>query len=217
MLRRIIRVILLPLHRFLIVRMTPVDPWEVQPAFQRFMHPARLGPGSTRAMAWYFEGPSIVMVRTVEEIVQWLAACEYIHDADLFHESDYWQHPKTFEQLRRGDCEDHALWAWRKLVELGYAASLFVGQWKPESPDDANHAWVVFDHDGESYVLEPVAKDPAGMVRPLAEVRLDYLPHYSVDSRYRIEPRGGLIAYWQQQELQRRARTRARPAPTVEG
>src|SRR5690348_3236184 len=48
------------------------------------------------------------------------ADCEYVRDP--VHERDFWQHPKTFEQLRKGDCEDHALWAWRKLTELGISA-----------------------------------------------------------------------------------------------
>ncbi len=33
-----------------------------------------------------------------------------------------------FRGKRRGDCKDHALWAWRKLNELGIAAELVCGQ-----------------------------------------------------------------------------------------
>src|SRR5205085_1473130 len=67
--------------------------------------------------AWYFEGQSAVTVGSVDDVCEWLLECEYVHDPELFHEPDFWQHPRTFERLRKGDCEDHALWAWRKLVE----------------------------------------------------------------------------------------------------
>jgi hypothetical protein len=45
----------------------------------------------------------------------------------LFGEADFWQHPSTFERLRTGDCEDFAVWAWRKLIELGYDVDLVAG------------------------------------------------------------------------------------------
>jgi len=65
-------------------------------------------------------GQSTVCVNDIAAICEWLADCEYVRDP--VHERDFWQHPKTFEQLRKGDCEDHALWAWRKLTELGIPA-----------------------------------------------------------------------------------------------
>ena len=42
----------------------------------------------------------------------WLLGCVYARDRDLFRNPDYWQHPCNFEGLRKGDCEDFALWAW---------------------------------------------------------------------------------------------------------
>ena len=78
----------------------------------------RLGAGAVRPFQWYLEGPSEVAPATLDELLEWLMACEYVHDSVLFQVEDYWQHPRTFEQLRKGDCEDHALWAWRKLAEI---------------------------------------------------------------------------------------------------
>jgi len=69
-------------------------------------------------------GQSTVCVNDIAAICEWLADCEYVRDP--VHERDFWQHPKTFEQLRKGDCEDHALWAWRKLTELGIPAEFYV-------------------------------------------------------------------------------------------
>ena len=45
----------------------------------------------------------------LDDVFAWLAECRYETDTNLFHESDYWQHPRTFEQLRCGDCEDFAI------------------------------------------------------------------------------------------------------------
>src|SRR5688500_1462509 len=78
-------------------------------AWQQVEHDAPyrvFGPGSVRPFRWYFEGESAVEVRSVDDICRFLVACEYVRDADLFHEPDFWQHPRTFEQVRRGDCED---------------------------------------------------------------------------------------------------------------
>src|SRR5262245_32721587 len=86
------------------------------------------GGGSRRPFADYFEGESRVAVQTVDDIVDWLQGCQYISDAELFHERDYWQHPGAFEELRRGDCEDFALWTWRKLGEIGIDAEFYVGR-----------------------------------------------------------------------------------------
>ena len=69
-----------------------------------------------------------VPVQSIDDIVAWLQSCEYVTDLDLFHERDFWQHPGTFERLRRGDCEDFALWAWRKLAEVGIDAEFCVGR-----------------------------------------------------------------------------------------
>ena len=86
------------------------------------------GPGSLSEFAQYFEGESHVRVESIDEIVEWLLNCQYMTDAIQFNERDLWQHPISFEQLRCGDCEDFALWAWRKLADLGIDAEFYVGR-----------------------------------------------------------------------------------------
>ena len=86
------------------------------------------GDGARHGFEWVFEGASAVDVSSVDDILEWLRGCRYETDESLFVESDFWQHPRTFEQFKRGDCEDFALWAWRKLVELGLDASLIIGR-----------------------------------------------------------------------------------------
>jgi hypothetical protein len=128
-------------------------------------------------------------------------------DDELFNETDFWQHPRTFEHLRKGDCEDHALWAWRKLIELGYPAEFFVGQWSAGGDDPHGcHAWVVFERDGERYLLEAVDKDRGSMIRPVRDVRAEYSPHFSVDAQLTMHSYAGYLLY-----LRERARRDAEP------
>ena len=192
--RRFLGSLLRPLHRLLIRHVVVDDPWEPVTSF--LVKPQIFGPGSLRMFPWYFEGESTVKVGTVDDVCRWLAECQYVPDEQLFNEADFWQHPRTFEHLRKGDCEDHALWAWRKLVELGHRAELFVGQWLGgASHGQAHHAWVVFERDGQSFLLEPVTKDGTPAVRPLGDVRTDYVPHFSVDSTFKMRSHAGYLLY----------------------
>ncbi len=103
----------------------PESPWE---RLKMDVPAIAFGPGSRCQFGHYFEGRSAVQVATVDDIVDWLNTCEYASDAEQFNDRDVWQEPCAFEQRRRGDCEDFALWAWRKLGELGLDAEFFVGR-----------------------------------------------------------------------------------------
>jgi hypothetical protein len=149
--------------------------------------PARaFGPGSRQPFAEYFEGETSVPVRSIDDIVAWLQTCEYVSDFTLFHEQDVWQHPGAFERLRRGDCEDFALWTWRKLAEIGIDAEFCVGRvicdQQPEI--DRQHAWVVYCVDGTQFLFEPAARTPSRMIRPLADAMGEYVPHFAVNHRF---------------------------------
>jgi hypothetical protein len=181
------------------------DPWErlaLRPAARAF------GRGSTHDFGWYLEGESQVEAPSIDAVCEWLLGCEYVGDPELFHEPDFWQHPRTFERLRQGDCEDHALWAWRKLLELGVDAELFCGRWNVEERDAGSHAWVVFRDESGEFVLEATARTRAEMVRPLAEVRAHYRPHACVNSRLRTEAFSGQILTMQEERARRRAERR---------
>ncbi len=169
-----------PISRWLMRTLPLTEPWERFPAAVPL---GVFGLGARRAFRWYFEGESAVSVRSVEEVRDWLLGCTYMRDPELFQEADFWQHPCTFEALRRGDCEDFSLWAWRKLVRLGHDAEFVVGICR--SPGcTAAHTWVVFEDQGVPYVLDPVVNDPEEMIRPLDEVRHAYVPEASVDRHF---------------------------------
>ena len=192
--RQLVGWMLRPLLRRLIRHVPADDSWE--PHTSRFIKPHIFGPGSLRMFSWYLEGDSAVEVRSIEDVCRWLAECQYLSDPDLFNERDFWQHPRTFEHLRKGDCEDHALWAWRKLIELGHPAEFLVGQWFTgggEAHDQ--HAWVVFDRNGERFLFEAVNKDQECMIRALSDARTEYSPHFSVDHAFTMRSYAGYLMY----------------------
>jgi hypothetical protein len=178
----------------------------VEDAWERFEYRVpftAFGSGSRHEFDWYFEGESAVTVSDLDQVQDWLLGCDYVRDSALFNEPDFWQHPRTFEHLRRGDCEDHALWAWRKLLELGHDADLVSGSVLRDSNvgDGGGHVWVLFRQNGEVFVFEAVAKTKERMIRPLAEVRQLYIPEFGVDrNRKRYAFRGALIAFRQQRK-----------------
>jgi len=144
------------------------------------------GPGSRQPFAEYFEGASGVSVQSIDDIVAWLQACEYVTDIEQFQQRDVWQHPGTFETRRRGDCEDFALWAWRKLAEIGIDAEFCVGRVVCDARPEIvrQHAWVVYHSNGTAFLFEPAAQTRSRMIRPLADAMDDYVPHFAVNHRF---------------------------------
>lgn len=186
MIRRLIKKALWPIIQPMLrhfVRSIPVDdPWKKH---KSKIAKHRFGSGNIHEWQWYFEGRSDVHVDSLKGICRWLRCCKYAYDKALFQEDDFWQHPVTFESLRKGDCEDHALWAWRKLTELGIPAELVRGRFTHStSPDNSAHAWVTFKRKNRSYVLEATAKESKKMILPLSKAKQYYCPEYSVDAEF---------------------------------
>jgi len=162
---------------------SPQSPWD---RTRMRVPKTAFGPGSRQDFALYFEGESSVRVQSIGDITAWLLQCEYVSDPDLFDKGDFWQHPTVFEQLRRGDCEDFALWAWRKLAEIGMEAEFYVGRVIGcAEPDlDRQHAWVVYRAESAEFLFEPAASSNQQMIRPLDEVRHAYVPHFAINHRF---------------------------------
>ncbi len=191
--RRFIRWCLAPIYRFVLPTITVEDPWAI---LTTWVPLGALGPGSKRRFEWFLEGATTISPKNMEELCDWISECKYIHDLDLFHEADFWQHPKTFEYLRKGDCEDFALWAWRKLIEMDIEATFFIGRVIPNSTWNERHAWVVLSHKGERFIFEPTLKR-RHMLQPFHLAKNCYEPHFMVGRDCKPVACEGIIYYMQ--------------------
>lgn len=164
--------------RHLRLRLFPVrDPWARLPDEAPLV---AFGDGVRHGFDWVFEGECSIAVATFDDVLEWLAGCDYATDHHLFQEADFWQHPRTFEHLRRGDCEDFALWAWRKMVELGMDADLVIGRRVPPGAENSRHAWILFRDGSDEFLFEPVRAEHGDAVRPVSAVRTEYIPEFGV-------------------------------------
>jgi hypothetical protein len=92
-------------------------------------------------------------------------------------------------------------------------AKLVVGDWGAgPGGGQGGHAWVIFESGSGAQLLEPVRKDPATMIRPLAQVKGEYVPHFSVGPDGRMVAHAGYLLHMRQQEERRRARRRGKQA-----
>ncbi len=155
----------------------------------------------------YLEGTSRIRVQGVQDICAWLRDCEYDQDRNWFRTRGCYHHPAKFEDVRKGVCADHAIWAWRKLAELGYPAELVVGTSYPHDPGRC-HAWVVFESEGRRLNLESTEKNLDSMVQPLDSIREQYSPHCSVDSMLVRRAYGGMCRLFLQRRAERLWRRR---------
>jgi len=196
-LRRFLKILLRPLVR-LALRLIPAgDPWE---RIKYAPGLALYGAGARREFESYFAGDSKVKVRSFDDVLRWLRGCKYASDEDMFQESDFWQHPRTFEHLKKGDCEDFALWAWRKMIELGIDADFVVGYRAPFD-EGSRHAWIIYRRDGVEYLFEPCRKDRDLAIQPLADVKQNYIPELGVGPDKR---RFAFVGYINQQQARQR-------------
>lgn len=153
------------------------DPWrrfELEPPLRAF------GPGA-EDFHGYLARDSRVEAPTPQAVVDWLLGCRYAEDVHLLDAADHWLHPATFELVRCGDCEDFALWAWRKLVESGHEASFVVGVRATPGAPRGRHAWVTYLDGGEPLLLDAVERTHERMIRRVSDVRGHYEPQVGVD------------------------------------
>ena len=168
--------LLRPLYRRLIRAIPVADPWEELSVSLALHHYAD---GLRDDFPVYLRGPTNVQVSSVDDIKEWLLGCSYKSDREQFGR-EYWPHLLEFEERRVGDCDDYAIWAWRKLVDLGLDARLVVGKCLPIEDPLIGHVWVVYRDTDRFYLFDGTASR-AGMIRPLEDARGEYRPEYGVD------------------------------------
>jgi Bacterial transglutaminase-like cysteine proteinase BTLCP len=109
------------------------------------------------------------------DLRRFLVGCKYVSDQEQFGERDSWQPPEQFEENKKGDCEDFALWAWRQLLHLNYPARFALGS---AGRYGEGHAWVTFQKDGKAYLLEPLSS-AVGLKLPRLSI-IRYKPKFSI-------------------------------------
>jgi hypothetical protein len=112
-----------------------------------------------------------------------------VSDQAQFGQEDYWQPPEQFEETRKGDCEDFALWSWRQLLQMNYPSRLVIGT---AGRYGDGHAWVTFEKDGKAFLLEAL-RWPMGLTMPRLST-LRYHPKFSVAWN------GNTISYYSHQD-----------------
>jgi hypothetical protein len=145
----------------------------------------KFGKGSQSQFESYLERDSGVEVGSVRDICEWLLGCEYVRDQDLFAHADLWQHPIDFETSRQGDCEDHSLWAWRKLHDLGIDAEFVVGKIQLGNGSWGDHSWVVLTNGPDTHILETTAKKMDRFIVSVSKAESKYRPVYGIDTKLR--------------------------------
>ncbi|MHB8653587.1 MAG: transglutaminase domain-containing protein [Terriglobia bacterium] len=108
------------------------------------------------------------------EMQKFLLTCRWV-DPRHREVGDYWQPPEEFEESRKGDCADFALWAWRQVLDMGIPARFVTGS---AFKFGGGHAWVTFEKDGKSFLLEPQRRT-IGLKLPRIST-LTYHPETSV-------------------------------------
>jgi len=128
----------------------------------------------TAPMGRYISQPLAMQCGSIQEVCTFLRTCRGGSDEELFNKREYFQPPEDFERLKRGDCDDVALWTWRQLLGLGYDARVVFGKF---GRFGEGHAWVEFFKDKKCYLLEP-QKSMLGVTMPRLST-LSYIPQFS--------------------------------------
>jgi predicted transglutaminase-like cysteine proteinase len=145
----------------------------------------KFGKGSQHRFESYLERESQVEVNSVRDICEWLMGCEYVRDQELFDHPDLWQHPVDFEASRQGDCEDHSLWTWRKLHDLGIEAEFVVGKIRHLNGSWGDHSWVALTNGSDAHILETTAKKMDRFFVNASRADSEYRPVYGIDTKLR--------------------------------
>jgi len=114
-------------------------------------------------------------LKDIDKLRAFLKTCTYVTDTEQFHKDDYWLPPEEFEALRKGDCEDFALYTWRQLMLMGYTARFVAGS---SGRYGSGHAWVTLERKKRYYICEPLACQFSRLPR-LSMIR--YQPDISIE------------------------------------
>jgi len=135
----------------------------------------RKGIHPTFPMGRYVSQPLTVKCESIRDVRKFLLQCKGVADKEQFDRDDYWQPPEDFEQTKKGNCDDFALWTWRQFLALGYDARFVGGR---AGRYGTGHAWVEFFKDGKCFLVEPQMRMVGEKLPRLSTLR--YHPRMSV-------------------------------------
>jgi hypothetical protein len=130
----------------------------------------------TFPMGRYVSQPLGVKCSSIAEIRDFLSNCKYVSDKEQFGREDYWMPPEEFEKVKKGDCDDFALWTWRQFLGMGYNARYVVGR---TGRYGGGHAWVTLEKDGRHFIVDPLSQAVGERLPRLSFAR--YSPSGSVE------------------------------------
>jgi len=94
--------------------------------------------------------PSLVKIHSPEDLSKYMRKnFKFVEDDKNFGKTDYWQSPQEMLDLKKGDCEDFALFADAALKELGFESYVISIYGKNRFA----HTVTVFKQDGKYRVL----------------------------------------------------------------
>ena len=180
-LRTLVWAAIRPVIKMLLRAPPTMDPWDRL----RFPVPdAFFSVDVATGFRQYFASTSTVSAKSLNEMCEWLLATDYVADPEPFQKREVWQDPLQFERRRQGNCACHALWAWRKLTDLGYTAEFLAGEVRRPDGTWGQHAWVCFNQEDGPYLLESTAKERRYLVRRLADAKDDYCPRAGIGDKF---------------------------------
>jgi hypothetical protein len=162
----------------------PIPPSRLQTILQDDASTRAYGPRPPRSLASNFEeylGARLaVPLRDALGVIGFLRGCRYVRDKEAFGREEVWLHPEDFERTRAGDCEDHALWAWVRMIRLRHDARYTVGL-----REGGGHAWVTLYRRSSVTVFETTARRTGEYLFDSGEAR-EYEPVWSVGAEARF-------------------------------
>lgn len=172
-----------PLLR-LYIRVTRIDdPWKRGTDHLGWGTPLHVFGSRARDFNSYFEGESGVPAATLHNVRHWLAGCEHESDPLLSHTPDFrWRHPSTFEQLRRGDCADFALWGVAQARRTRLRRGSGHRPIRPHRPERQSPPCLdsLSSRGGVEYLYDPASREPVQALLPLDAVKSEYIPTFGV-------------------------------------
>jgi hypothetical protein len=128
-----------------------------------------------RVMHWAeraLQSPTLIPISFPLELFHFLSGCRFLPTVELLDNAVL---PQEFERRQAGGTFAHALWAWRKCIDLEEGPRLTIGAYH-----DSPHAWVTLYEETRAFIFETTRKDELVLLRSWEQSL--YEPWFSIDA-----------------------------------